>query len=212
MELLGDIANVLLVAQETTTTTAEGASTAAETTTTAAEEEGGSFLVSPALGLMIWTLALFLFTMWVLNKVAFPRIQEALDRRAKTIADSIDAAERSKRESEELLAEYRARLKEAREQADDIVARSRKAAETAKAEAAREGKDKREELVAAARRDIEAETRRSLEKIRQEVADLTVLATEKLTRKSLDAKDQKRLVDEALGEVDFSALSGNGER
>jgi F-type H+-transporting ATPase subunit b len=169
-----------------------------------------SFLVSPGLGLMIWTLVLFVFTMWVLSKVAFPRIQEALDRRAKAIADSIEQAERQRREADELLQEYRHRLTEAREQADDIVARARKASEAAVAEAAAEGKTKREELVGAARRDIEAETRRSLEKIRNEVADLTVLATEKITRKSLDEDDQKRLVDEALAEVDFSALAGTG--
>ena len=179
----------------------------------AAEEEGGSFLVSPGLGLMIWTLLLFGFTMWVLSKVAFPRIQEALDKRAKLIAESIEAAERSKQESEQLMAEYRARLKEAREQADDIVARARKAADTAKAEAAAEGKEKREELLAAARRDIEAETRRSLERIRKEVADLTVVATEKVTRKALNEEDQRRLIEEALSEVDFSALAGsNGEK
>jgi F-type H+-transporting ATPase subunit b len=177
----------------------------------AAEESGGSFLVSPGLGLMIWTLVLFLLTMWVLSKVAFPRIQEALDKRAKTISDSIEAAERQRRESDELLEEYRGRLAEAREQADDIMARARKAAETAAAEATAAGKEKREELVAAAKRDIEAETRRSLEQIRKEVADLTVLATEKVTRKSLNAEDQKRLVEDALSEVDFSALSGAEE-
>ena len=172
------------------------------------EEGGGSFLVSPGLGLMIWTLVLFLVTMWVLSKVAFPKIQEALDKRAKMISESIDAAERQRRESDELLAEYRARLAEAREQADDIMARARKSAETAEAEAAAAGKEKREELVSAAKRDIEAETRRSLDQIRQEVADLTVLATERVTRKSLSAEDQKRLVEEALSEVDFSSLSG----
>jgi len=173
------------------------------------EESGGSFLVSPGLGLMIWTLVLFLITMWVLSKVAFPKIQEALDKRAKTIAESIDAAERQRQESDELLAEYRARLAEAREQADDIMVRARKSAETAEAEAAAAGKEKREELVTAAKRDIEAETRRSLDQIRQEVADLTVLATERVTRKSLNDEDQKRLVEEALGEVDFSTLSGS---
>jgi F-type H+-transporting ATPase subunit b len=172
------------------------------------EESGGSFLVSPGLGLMIWTLVLFLITMWVLSKVAFPKIQEALDKRAKTIAESIDAAERQRKESDELLSEYRARLAEAREQADDIMVRARKSAETAEAEAAAAGKEKREELVEAAKRDIEAETRRSLDQIRQEVADLTVLATERVTRKSLTGEDQKRLVEEALSEVDFSALSG----
>jgi F-type H+-transporting ATPase subunit b len=171
---------------------------------------GGSFLVSPALGLMIWTLVLFGFTMWVLSKVAFPRIQEALDRRAKAIRESIEAAERQRQESDRLLEEYRQRLKEAREQADDIIARSRKAAEAATAEAIAEGKERREALVAAARRDIETETRRSLEQIRKEVADLTVLATEKVTRKALDSEDHKRLIEEALEEVDFSALAGNG--
>src|ERR671919_103035 len=170
----------------------------------AEEDGGGSFLVSPNLGLMIWTLLVFLFTMWVLSKLAFPRIQEALDKRANAIRDSIEHAEKT-------LEEYRARLKEAREQADDIVARARKAADSAKAQATEEGREKREELLAAARRDIEAETRRSLERIRREVADLTVLTTEKVTRKSLTADDQKRLVEEALGEVDFSILGGNGE-
>jgi F-type H+-transporting ATPase subunit b len=190
--IFGDIAGFLVLAQEA----AHG------------EDEGGSFLVSPGLGLMIWTLVLFLFTMWVLSKVAFPKIQEALDRRAKAIAESIEAAERQRQESDKLLEEYRARLAEAREQADDIMARARKAAETAEAEAAAAGKEKREELVVAATRDIEAETRRALDQIRKEVADLTVLATEKVTRKSLSAEDQKRLVEEALSEVDFTALSG----
>jgi len=176
-----------------------------------ASEEGGSFLVSPGLGLMIWTLVLFLFTMWVLSKLAFPKIQEALDKRAKTISESIEAAERQRKESDELLAEYRERLTEAREQADDIMARARKAADTAESEAKAEGNAKREELVAAATRDIEAETRRSLQQIRKEVADLTVLATEKVTRKSLNEADQRRLVEEALSEVDFSALSGAEE-
>src|SRR6185369_7227569 len=109
--------------------------------------DSGSFLVSPGLGLMIWTLVLFLFTMWVLSKTAFPKIQEALDKRAKTIAESIEAAERQRKESDELLEEYRQRLTEAREQADDIMARARKAADVAESEAAAAGKEKRDELI-----------------------------------------------------------------
>ena len=177
----------------------------------AQKDSGGSFLVTPGLGLMIWTLALFLFTMWVLRKLAFPRIQEALDKRANAIRDNIEAAERQRKEADELLEEYRARLTEAREQADDIIARARKAADAAKADAAEDGKARREELVAAARRDIEMETNRSLARIRSEVADLTVAATEKLTRKSLDDADHKRLVEDALKEVDFSALAPEGK-
>jgi F-type H+-transporting ATPase subunit b len=174
----------------------------------AEEEEGGSFLVSPNLGLMIWTLLVFLFTMWVLSKLAFPRIQEALDKRASAIRESIEHAEKTRDEADKILDEYRARLKEAREQADEIMARARKAADSAKAQATEEGKSKREELLAAARRDIEAETRRSLDLIRKQVADLTILTTEKVTRKSLTGDDQRKLVEEALAEADFSALEG----
>src|SRR5919204_390711 len=134
----------------------------------AAEDSGGSFLVSPNLGLMIWTLLVFGITMYVLSKAAFPKIQEALDKRANAIRESIEHAEKTRQEADEILAEYRARLKEAREQADDIVGRARKAADPATARAAEEGRAKREGRLAAARRDIEAETRRSLERIRKE--------------------------------------------
>ncbi len=174
----------------------------------AAEEEGGSFLVTPGLGLMIWTLIAFGVTMYVLKRLAFPKIGEALEKRANAVNENIQASERQRAEADEILKEYRARLKEAREQADDISARARKSAENAVSEATAEGKAKREELVAAARKDIEAETRRSLDSIRREVADLTVIATEKITRKSLTDEDHQKLVEEALAEMDFSALAG----
>jgi F-type H+-transporting ATPase subunit b len=173
----------------------------------AAEEGGGSFLVSPSLGLMIWTLIVFGLSVYVLNKLAFPRIAEALDRRRKAIEDSIESAERTKREADELLEEYRARLKEAREQSEDIVARARKAADALQDEAKEAGVKQREELLHAARRDIEAETKRALDEIRKEVASLTLIATEKVTRKSLTPDDHRELIEEALQEVDFSALS-----
>jgi F-type H+-transporting ATPase subunit b len=178
----------------------------------AAEESGGgSFLVSPGLGLMLWTLLAFGVTMYFLKRFAFPRISKALEDRANAIRKNIEESERQRQEADELLAEYRKRLTEAREQADDIVARARSAADNLKSEATDEGKAKREELVAAARKDIEAETRRSLEQIRKEVADLTVLATERVVRKSLDEDDHKRLVEEALAEADFSTLASNGQ-
>jgi F-type H+-transporting ATPase subunit b len=150
--------------------------------TFAAEESGGgSFLVSPDVGLMIWTLIVFGVSFYILAKVAFPRIAEALDKRQHAIEDSIEASERTRREADQLLAEYRERLSEARA--------------------------KREEMMEQTRRDIEAETRRAIQEIRSEVADLTVLATEKVTRKSLTEADQKRLVEEALSELDFAALA-----
>src|SRR5919109_2971487 len=189
--MIHSIANVFVLAQES-----------------GGEEEGGSFLVSPDVGLMIWTLLVFGLSMYLLGKLAFPRIAEALDRRQKAIEDSIDAAERTRTEADQILAEYRERLAEARGQADEIVARARKTGEAAEAEIVADARVKREEMMEQTRRDIEAETRRAIQEIRAEVADLTVLATEKVARKALTEDDQKRLVEEALSELDFASLSG----
>jgi F-type H+-transporting ATPase subunit b len=172
------------------------------------EEESGTFLVSPDVGLMIWTLLVFGISLYILKKAVFPRIQEALDKRQKVIEESIDAAERTRVEADELLAEYRERLAKAREQAEEIVARARKAAETTEKQAVEDAKAKTDELLEQSKRDIQAETRRAIQEIRNEVADLTILATEKVTRKTLTDDDQRRLVEEALSELDFSALTG----
>ena len=169
---------------------------------------GGNFLVSPSVGLMIWTLIAFGATLAILRKVAFPRIAEALDKRRRAIEESIEGAERTRREADQLLTEYRARLTEAREQAEDIVIRARKAADRLADESKVEAKQQREEMMASTRREIQAETRRALDEIRKEVADLTVMATEKVTRKSLTGEDHQRLIQEALEEADFSVLAG----
>jgi F-type H+-transporting ATPase subunit b len=172
-----------------------------------AASSSGNFLVSPNLGVMIWTLIAFVIAMYVLSKLAFPRISEALDKRQKAIDDSIDSAQRTREEAEQVLTEYRERLKEARAQSEEIVERAR---ETAKAQE-REGKENAQELVAEgakrAQREIEVATKQALGEIRKEIADLTIMATEKVTRKTLDDADQKRLVEEALGELDFSGIS-----
>lgn len=196
--MLAELNNAVLVLAE-----AEGAK---------AEEEGGNFLVTPNVGLMIWTLLAFGVTLLLLRKLAFPPIAEALDKRRLAIEGSIEAAQSTKREADELLAEYRQRLREAREQAEDIVTRARKAGDRYEEESKVESKKAREEMMASTRREIQAETRRAIDEIRREVADLTIVATEKVTRKSLDDADHRRLVEEALSEVDFSALSGGGRK
>jgi F-type H+-transporting ATPase subunit b len=171
----------------------------------------GNFLVQPGIGVMIWTLIAFGVSLLILRKLAFPRIAEALDKRRRAIAESIDSAERTRVEADRLLQEYRERLREAREQADDIIGRARKASDRVQEDAKVEANKKREELMEQTRRDIEQETRRAIEQIRREVADLTVIATEKVTRKSLDDEDHRRLIEEALSEFDFAALPGGSE-
>jgi F-type H+-transporting ATPase subunit b len=169
----------------------------------------GSFLIKPSVGLMVWTLLVFGATMVLLAKLAFPRISEALERRQRTIEESIETAERTRAEAEQLLAEYRERLREARAQAEEIIQRARQTAEAREHEAKERGHQVVAEATQRAQRDIEAATKRALDELRKEVVELTILATEKVTRKALDDSDQKRLVEEALAELDFSGLSSS---
>ncbi len=177
-----------------------------------AADEGGSFLVSPDVGLMVWTLLVFAISGYVLKKKVFPQIAEALDKRQRIIEESLDTAANTRAEAEALIEEYRERLAAAREQAEAILARARKAAETSEQETLAEAEALREELLAQTKRDIEAETRRAIQDIRNEVADLTILATEKITRKTLTEADQRKLVEDTLAELDFSALAGDGSK
>jgi F-type H+-transporting ATPase subunit b len=171
----------------------------------------GSFLISPNVGLMIWTIVVFVISLLILRRWILPPIGKALDGRAKSIDDNIDAAERTRQEADQILAEYRERLKEARAQSEEILQRARQTAESHDHEAREHGQEILAEAAKRAERDIDAATKRALDDIRREVADLTIMATEKVTRKTLDGSDQRRLVEEALSELDFSSLSSGAQ-
>lgn len=178
----------------------------------AATEEGGggNGLVAPNTGVMIWTLIAFIIAIIVLRKYAFPAISDALDKRQRAIEDAIDHADRTRAEADALLVDYRTRLTEARLQADELLEKARKTADSQQAESLEKARVQREDILAQAQRDIESVTAKAKQDLRREVADLTVLATEKITRRTLTGDDHQRLLDEALGELDFSALGEQG--
>jgi len=171
-----------------------------------------SWLITPNVGLMVWTLVVFAISLFILVKAVFPRIGEALDQRRKAIDDSIDSAERSRHEAEQLIVEYRGQLRDARQEAEEIVERARQAAAVNERESRAEAQARHAQMLEQTRRDIEAETRRVLDEILRDVVDLTVQATELVTRKVLNEEDQRRLVEDAMSELDFSVLSGGLSR
>ena len=172
----------------------------------------GSFLITPNVGIMIWTIVVFAISYYILRRTVFPRIGEALDQRSKKIEGDIDAAEHTRLQADKVLDEYRERLKEARSQSDEIVQRARQAADVHEHEAKERGQELIADATKRAEREIGAATQRALDDIRREVADLTVMATERVTRKTLTEEDQRRLVQEALSELDFTALSAGGSQ
>ena len=167
-------------------------------------------LVSPAPGLMIWTLVIFFLTYLLLRAKVFGPIAKAIEERRAAVRENIESAERSRDEAQQLLDEYKQQLAQSRHEASEIVERARRTAEESTRQAKEELRLEKDRGIVQVQEAIAAETRQALDQIKNEVADLTLLATEKVVGRALDAGEQRRLIDEALGEVDFSKLRGDG--
>jgi F-type H+-transporting ATPase subunit b len=165
-------------------------------------------LIEVSTGLMIWTLVCFGITFFVLKRYAFGPVQNLIDERRKRIRDALDEADNARAEARRLLEEHRQLMSQARGQAEEILSEARRVADAQGARMREELESDRQRRIEETRKQIEAETARALEQIRGEVAELTVIATEKVTGKVLDESDQRRLIDEAIGELDFSVLEG----
>jgi len=169
---------------------------------------GANALISVTPGLMIWTIVCFFITFFVLKRYAFGPIQKAIDDRREKIRQSIQEADRARDEARRLLEEHRALIGQAKSQAEEILAEARRNSDAQRERVKEETEADRQRRLEETKRQIEAETQRALTMIRAEVASLTLIATTKVTGKVLDRDDHKRLIEDAIGELDFSALEG----
>jgi F-type H+-transporting ATPase subunit b len=166
-------------------------------------------LIQVTPGLMIWTIVCFLATFFFLKKVAFGRVQAMIDERRDRIARAIDEADHAREEARGLLEEHRKLIGQAKAESEDILAEARRVAESQRERVRAETEEDRLRRLEETRRQIEQATHQALGEIREEVGRLSLLAAEKITRKSLTGADQSRLIDEALAEIDFSELEGS---
>jgi F-type H+-transporting ATPase subunit b len=165
-------------------------------------------LIQVTPGLMIWTIVCFLITLFVLKRYAFGPIQKAIDERRDRIRQSLEEADRARGEARHLLEEHRQLIASAQTDAEEILSEARRVADANERRMREELEADRQRRLGETGKQIEAETRRALEQIRAEVVDLSLLAATKVTRKSLDDEDHRRLIEEAVGELDFSVLEG----
>jgi F-type H+-transporting ATPase subunit b len=163
-------------------------------------------LIQVTPGLMIWTIICFAIAFFILRRYAFGPIQTAINERRERIRRSLDEADAARNEARRLLEEHRALIGQARGQAEEILTEARRVAEAQRERVKTETEADRQRRLEETRRQIEAETHRALEQIRAEVAELTLVAAAKVTGKALDDADHRRLIDDAIRELDFSVL------
>jgi F-type H+-transporting ATPase subunit b len=173
--------------------------------------EGSNPLLEASPGLMIWTLVCFFITLFILKRYVFGPIGQAIEKRRSQIAATIAETEASREEALRLLEEYRERLAEARREAEELRERGRRDAERQRQEILSRATEERERVLADQQAQLDAQVRQAVSEMRGEVVGLALAAAEKVTRKSLDDADHRRLIEEAIGEADLSSLgSGNG--
>jgi F-type H+-transporting ATPase subunit b len=173
----------------------------------AAEEEGGgNALIDVVPGLMIWTIVTFLIVLFVLRKVAFGRIQALIDARRDRIREALDEADKARQEARQLRELTQKERQEAKADREQVLAESRRQAQALFEQARQRADEDLRERLEKNQQELEAENRRHQEQIRRDVVELTLLAAEKVTGKSLDAKDQRRLIDETIDELDVKRL------
>jgi F-type H+-transporting ATPase subunit b len=166
-------------------------------------------LIQVTPGLMIWTIVCFLVVLFVLKKYAFGPIQQLIDTRRERIEQAIKEADDARAEARSLLEEHRKLIGQAKSESEEILAEARRVADAQRERVREETEEDRQRRLEETRRQIEQATAQALGQIRDEVGQLSLLAAEKITRKSLTDADQKRLIDEALAEIDFSRLEGS---
>ena len=173
------------------------------------ENGGGNALIDVVPGLMIWTIVTFAIVLFVLRRFAFGRIQRLIDERRERIRQALDEADKAREEARQLRELTRAEREEAKADRDRLLEEARRQAQEqfrrAREEADRDLQRRLEENA----RAIEAENRKLREEIRRDVVELTLLTSEKVTRKTLDEDDQRRLIDETIAEIDVTRIASD---
>ena len=168
------------------------------------------FLIKPDPGIIIWSILTFLLLFFFLKKFAFGPIQNMIDQRRDSILESIESAEKTRKDAEKLLADYRESIASAKQEAEEIIERAHKVGENTKADIVNDARQQAQKEVDDARDQIQRETRKAVQEIKDQVADLAILAAGKVTARSISRDDHLQLVDEALSEVDFNELGTGG--
>jgi F-type H+-transporting ATPase subunit b len=166
------------------------------------EQHAASGPLTVEFGLMFWTVVVFVLLLLVLKKFAYPALLGAVEARERALQEMLDEAERTRAESEALLAEHKKLLAEARTQAHGLLVEARTSAEKERALAMEKTLQEQQELLERARRDIVGERDRAITELRREAVELSLAAASKLIGERLTSETDRKLVQEYLASLD----------
>ena len=156
------------------------------------------------LGVNGWTLLLqvvnFLILLLVLYFFAYKPVMKMLDERSRKIKESMDEVQKVKEQAAQTEEEFKKKIEAASKEGQEVIARAMRTGEEARQWAQLEAKQEAQGLVEKARVEIQRERDETISELRQEFADLTVVAAEKVIGKSLDKNAHRQIIDQVLDE------------
>src|SRR4030043_1885302 len=158
-------------------------------------------MFKPEPGLIIWTLVSFFILLILLKKVAFPPILKGMKKREETIKQQLEEAQKTKREAENLLGDYKRQLAEARSEAQKIINEGKSLGENMRKEIVQKAQEESNQIVKRAQEEIELQKQKAILELQEKIADLSIMAATKIINKSLNTEDNRRLVEEYVSNV-----------
>ena len=162
--------------------------------------EGGS-PVDPMLVPALTSIVVFLIFFFILRATVWPKILRGLDDRTNKIRSEIAAAEDARTAAEAAQAQYQQSLREARQEAAEMIAKAKADANVASQELRQRNESEMAELKQRAALDIEAAKRSAISDLHAEAAVLASVIAGKILKREITVEDQRALIDEALGEL-----------
>jgi F-type H+-transporting ATPase subunit b len=152
-------------------------------------------------GLIIWTIISFILLVILLWKVAYPQILKGMKKREETIQQQLEEAQKTKKEAEHLLEDYKRQLAEARSEAQKIINEGKSLGENIRKETVQKAQEESNQIVKRAQEEIELQKQKAILELQEKIADLSIMAASKIINKSLNTEDNRRLVEEYISKV-----------
>lgn len=149
-------------------------------------------------GLIVWTIITFIVLLFVLKKLAWKPLLEALTAREEKIRESLEQAEHARREAQRLIEENQKKMQHAQGEFQRLMREAREEAERLRAKRKQEAEAEARKIVEQGKMEIEREKEAALNQLRGEVADLAIRAAERILDEELDERKHRKLIDAFL--------------
>lgn len=159
-------------------------------------------LVQANPGLYIWAIVTFLLLLWAFNRLAWKPLKATLEAREQSIEKALADAQKARAELEQVHAESRRMLEEARQQAAAILSDTRADAGRLREELRTKAQTEAQGIVSNAEKRIAQETARALQQIRSEAVEISVALASKLLQRNVSAQDHDRLIEETFAQIE----------